>query len=302
MCFLECFQCSLLGLLRDCILHVFSRAFLQVCGWNTQTLHFPRVFSIEIDVIPRLILYVFCRVFRRFGLLLYDSACPLVRWFSFYWVFLNVFDSFYEHHLETLWMHVFNGCVKVFIFSSISGLVSCIARVFSSFLAVGWLAGYGWAGWLAARWLPGWWVWFSRDVSRILHSLAKGGASVTSLHVFSRGICIFALMAQSWIVVFVILHVFSRAFLQIWLLEHWNITFSSCFLVENWPATKLDFSSVFLCLLKILLIFITFSLITSTWILVLLCFPSVFECFCEVLWTLSWRHFARMFSMGVRKY
>ena len=163
-CFLECFQCSLLGLLRDCILHVFSPAFLQVCGWNTQTLHFPRVFSIQIDVVPRLILYVFCRVFRRFGLLLYDSACPLVRWFSFYWVFLSVFDSFYEHHLETLWMHVFNGCVKVFIFSSISGLVSCIARVFSSFLAAGWLAGYGWAGWLAARWLPGWWVWFSRDV------------------------------------------------------------------------------------------------------------------------------------------
>ena len=52
-------------------------------------------------------------------------------------------------------MHVFNGCVKVFIFSSISGLVSCIARVFSSFLAAGWLPGYGWAGWLAARWLLG---------------------------------------------------------------------------------------------------------------------------------------------------
>ena len=79
-CFLECFQCSLLALLRDCILHMFSRAFLQVCGWNTQTLHFPRVFSIQIDVIPRLILYVFCRVFRRFGLLLYDSAFVL---FSF---------------------------------------------------------------------------------------------------------------------------------------------------------------------------------------------------------------------------
>ena len=50
-------------------------------------------------------------------------------------------------------MHVFNGCVKVFIFSSISGPVSCIARVFSSFLAAGWLAGYGWAGWLLGGYL-----------------------------------------------------------------------------------------------------------------------------------------------------
>ena len=274
-CFLEHFCKCVVGIIKLCIFLVFSRFKLT---WYRDW--FCTYFVVYFD----------------------DLAYFYTTQLSFYLVFLSVFDSFYEHHSETLWMRVFNGCVKVFIFSSISGLVSCIARVFSSFLAAGWLAGYGWAGWLAARWLPGWWVWFSRDVSRILHSLAKGGASVTSLHVFSWGICIFALMAQSWIVVFVILHVFSRAFLQIWLLEHWNITFSSCFLVEYGPATQLDFSRVFSCLFTILLIFIAFSLITSAWILVLLCFPNVFECFCEVLWTLSWRHFARMFSMGVRKY
>ena len=56
-------------------------------------------------------------------------------------------------------MHVFNGCVKVFIFSSISGPVNCIARVFSSFLAAGWLAGWlamaGLAGCSVATWMMG---------------------------------------------------------------------------------------------------------------------------------------------------
>ena len=282
-CFLEHFCKCVAGILKLCIFLVFSRFKLT---WYRAWLF--TYFVVYFDDLA----YFYTTQLAR--------LCADFRFIEFFLVFLIVFMSITWRHIECtcsmgVWKYSFSR-----VFRALLVVLHVFSRLF--WLLAGWLAGYGWAGWLAARWLPGWWVWFSRDVSRILHSLAKGGASVTSLHVFSRGICIFALMAQSRIVVFVILHVFSRAFLQIWLLEHWNITFSSCFLVENGPATKLDFSRVFLCLLTILLIFIAFSLITSAWILVLLCFPSVFECFCEVLWTLSWRHFARMFSMGVRKY
>ena len=87
-------------------------------------------------------------------------------WISVLLRFACVFDRFCEHSIGAICEHVFNGCAKVFIFSRISRLRRRIARVFSSFLAAGWVAGWL-AGWLAG--LAG--AVFLRNVSRISHSL-----------------------------------------------------------------------------------------------------------------------------------
>ena len=68
-------------------------------------------------------------------------------------MFLIVFMSITWRHFECTCSMCVCVCVKVRIFSSISSPVNCIARVFSSFLAAGWLAGYGWAGWLLGGYL-----------------------------------------------------------------------------------------------------------------------------------------------------
>ena len=56
---------SLHRLLYDCILHLLSRAFLQVCFWNTQTLYFPNVFQLNIGLLRIANLVVFSKVCRR---------------------------------------------------------------------------------------------------------------------------------------------------------------------------------------------------------------------------------------------
>ena len=50
-CFLVCFQCLLYGFLLDRILHVFSRANLQVSRLNNETVDFPRVLSIKVGLL-----------------------------------------------------------------------------------------------------------------------------------------------------------------------------------------------------------------------------------------------------------
>ena len=138
MLFVCVFNVCSYRLLCDCILHMFSRAILQVRRSNTQTVHFPRVFSSKNSVVRRLILYVFCRIFLRLRRFLYHSAYSIQHQFWFLFVFLMFLTLFVNTQREPLCEYVFNRCAEVFIFLRFSKPRRRIAHVFSYFLSVGW--------------------------------------------------------------------------------------------------------------------------------------------------------------------
>ena len=159
--------------MRDCISHVFSRVILQVRNSNKQMCHFCNVFSYKNSGIRKLVLYVFCRIFRRFGRFVYHSAYSIQHQFWVWCVFPLFFWRFMHSQWEALCVYVFNRRWKVCIFSRFSTCRRRTACVFSYFLAVGWPRLADLAGWDGLRWLTAWLTgWLSGLVSGWLRCLA----------------------------------------------------------------------------------------------------------------------------------